>query len=90
MKIRSPTGDIVCSVVRNEFHLYARHSKRLKLYSVPVGIPVIRFLSEDTPEGPCLSLPNKCTATLIMDVIAALQAEATKLKKRLDTVRWRR
>jgi hypothetical protein len=43
----------------------------MMLRSVPVDIPVIGFQRR---------------ATLIMDVIAALQAEATRLKKQLDTV----
>jgi hypothetical protein len=43
----------------------------MMLRSVPVDIPVIGFQRR---------------ATLIMDVIAALQTEATKLKKELDTV----
>jgi hypothetical protein len=43
----------------------------LILHPVPVDILVIGF---------------PWRATLIMDVIAALQAEATKLKKQLDTV----
>jgi hypothetical protein len=43
----------------------------MMLRSVAVDFPVIGFQRR---------------ATLIMDVIAALQAEATKLKKQLDTV----